>query len=195
MKSEKLMMGSVNTLSRYWDCCKPSCGWGMKTNSGKYIQTCDKSDNPLSSSDTKSGCDSGGSAYMCSNQSPWAVNDTVAYGWAAVKLAGSNEQTWCCACYELTFTSGAVAGQKMIVQASNTGGDLGQNHFDIAMPGGGVGLFNACTSQYGAPPNGWGQQYGGVSSRSDCDSFPEKLKAGCYWVCFSDCVFFLSPLA
>lgn len=49
------------------------------------------------------------------------------------------------------------------------------------MPGGGVGLFNACTNQYGAPPQGWGQQYGGVSSRSDCDSFPEKLKAGCYW--------------
>ncbi|KAK6194112.1 hypothetical protein LQW54_011753 [Pestalotiopsis sp. IQ-011] len=172
--------GSGQT-TRYWDCCKPSCGWGMKTNSGKYIQTCDKSDNPLGSSDTKSGCDSGGSAYMCSNQSPWAVNDTMAYGWAAVKLAGSNEQTWCCACYELTFTSGPVSGQKMIVQASNTGGDLGQNHFDLAMPGGGVGLFNACTNQYGAPPQGWGQQYGGVSSRSDCDSFPEKLKAGCYW--------------
>lgn len=49
------------------------------------------------------------------------------------------------------------------------------------MPGGGVGLFNACTAQYGAPPNGWGAQYGGISSRSACDSFPEKLKAGCYW--------------
>ncbi|KAH8202807.1 hypothetical protein TruAng_003078 [Truncatella angustata] len=172
--------GSGQT-TRYWDCCKPSCGWGMKTNSGKYVGTCDKSDNHLGSSDTKSGCDNGGSAYMCSDQSPWAVNETMSYGWAAVKLSGSNEQTWCCACYELTFTSGSVQGKKMIVQASNTGGDLGQNHFDLAMPGGGVGLFNACTNQYGAPPNGWGQQYGGVSSRSDCDSFPEKLKAGCYW--------------
>ena len=74
----------------------------------------------------------------------------------------------------LTFTSGPVAGKRMIVQATNTGGDLGQNHFDIAMPGGGVGLW-------GAPPNGWGAQYGGISSRSECDGFPEKLKAGCYW--------------
>lgn len=49
------------------------------------------------------------------------------------------------------------------------------------MPGGGVGIFNACTDQYGAPPNGWGQQYGGIGSRSDCDAFPEKLKKGCYW--------------
>lgn len=83
--------------------------------------------------------------------------------------------------YRLTFTSGPVSGQKMIVQTTNTGGDLGDNHFDIAMPGGGVGLFNACTSQWGAPPNGWGAQYGGISSRSECDAFPEKLKAGCYW--------------
>jgi hypothetical protein len=131
--------GSSGTgqTTRYWDCCKPSCGWGMKTNSGKYIGTCDKSDNPLSGSDTRSGCDSGGSAYMCSNQSPWAVNDTLAYGWAAVKLAGSNEATWCCACYELTFTAAPLQGKKMIVQASNTGGDLGQNHFDLA-----VSVFN-----------------------------------------------------
>ncbi|KAK8122011.1 endoglucanase type K [Apiospora sp. TS-2023a] len=155
--------------TRYWDCCKPSCGWGLKTNSGKFVQTCDKADGPLGGSDTKSGCDNGVSsgAYMCSNQSPWAVNETTAYGWAAVKLAGSNEQTWCCACYELTFTSGAVKGKTMVVQASNTGGDLGQNHFDIAV--------------IRRPPNGWGAQYGGVSSRSACDSFPEKLKAGCYW--------------
>jgi len=79
----------------------------------------------------------------------------------------------------LTFTSGPVSGKKMIVQTTNTGGDLGDNHFDIAMPGGGVGLFNACTNQWGAPSQGWGAQYGGISSRSQCDSFPEKLKAGC----------------
>jgi hypothetical protein len=35
----------------------------------------------------------------------------------------------------LTFTSGPVKGKRMIVQTTNTGGDLGQNHFDIAMPG------------------------------------------------------------
>lgn len=69
----------------------------------------------------------------------------------------------------------------MVVQATNTGGDLGGNQFDLAIPGGGVGLFNACTDQYGAPPNGWGEQYGGISSREECDAFPEALKPGCYW--------------
>jgi hypothetical protein len=81
----------------------------------------------------------------------------------------------------LTFKSGPVSGKKMVVQATNTGGDLGDNHFDLAIPGGGVGIFNGCTAQFGAPSSGWGQQYGGISSRSECDNFPEKLKPGCEW--------------
>lgn len=124
--------GSGKT-TRYWDCCKPSCGWARKSNNGQ-VQTCDKNDRPLNDNgSTRSGCDSGGNAYMCSSQGPWALNETVAYGWAAVNIAGSNESQWCCSCYELTFTSGPVAGKKMIVQATNTGGDLGNNHFDLAV--------------------------------------------------------------
>jgi len=38
----------------------------------------------------------------------------------------------------------------MIVQATNTGGDLGSNHFDLMIPGGGVGLFDGCSRQYGS---------------------------------------------
>ncbi len=70
---------------------------------------------------------------MCSDESPWAVSDTLAYGYAAVHIAGGTEASWCCACYELTFTSGPVSGKKMIVQATNTGGDLGTNQFDLAV--------------------------------------------------------------
>jgi glycosyl hydrolase family 45 len=49
------------------------------------------------------------------------------------------------------------------------------------MPGGGVGIFNGCTDQWGSPANGWGQRYGGISSRAECEAFPEPLKAGCFW--------------
>jgi hypothetical protein len=49
------------------------------------------------------------------------------------------------------------------------------------IPGGGVGLNNGCTIEWGAPSSGWGAQYGGISSRSDCDNFPKSLQAGCYW--------------
>lgn len=44
-----------------------------------------------------------------------------------------------------------------------------------------MGIYNGCTAEWGAPSSGWGAQYGGISSRSDCDSFPDALKDGCYW--------------
>jgi hypothetical protein len=66
----------------------------------------------------------------------------------------------------------------MIVQTTNTGGDLGSNQFDLAIPGGGVGLFNACTDEWNAPSSGWGAQYGGISSNT-CSTFPKALQAGC----------------
>jgi hypothetical protein len=90
---------STGKTTRYWDCCKGSCAWAGKASVSAPITTCDKNDNPLADVNTKSGCD-GGSAYMCTNQSPWAVNDNLAYGYAAVKLAGKTESNWCCACYE-----------------------------------------------------------------------------------------------
>lgn len=127
------LAASTGKTTRYWDCCKPSCSWdGKATLSAGPVATCDKDDNPLADPNAVSACD-GGSAYMCANESPWAVSDDLAYGYAAVSIAGGSESSWCCACYELTFTSGPVQGKKMIVQATNTGGDLGANHFDISV--------------------------------------------------------------
>jgi hypothetical protein len=91
---------STGKTTRYWDCCKGSCAWSGKAPVNKPIATCDKNDNPLTNVNAKSGCESGGEAFMCTNQSPWAVNDNLAYGFAAVKLAGKTESDWCCACYE-----------------------------------------------------------------------------------------------
>lgn len=79
----------------------------------------------------------------------------------------------------MTFTSGPVAGKTMVVQSTNTGGDLSGNQFDLQMPGGGVGIFDGCASQFGQSLPG--ERYGGISSRSQCDSFPQSLKDGCYW--------------
>ena len=84
---------------------------------------------------------------MCNDNQPWAVNDDLAYGFAAASVAGKDESGWCCGCYELTFTSAGIEGKKMVVQVTNTGGDLGSNHFDLQIPGGGVGIFNGCETQ------------------------------------------------
>ena len=91
---------STGKTTRYWDCCKGSCGWSGKASVSQPIKSCDKKDNPLADMAAKNGCESGGQAYMCTDQSPWAVNDNLAYGFSAVKLAGGSENTWCCQCYE-----------------------------------------------------------------------------------------------
>jgi len=112
----------------------------------------------------------------------------LAYGFAAVKLAGQSEWNWCCACYELYFTgednqggdsARSITGKRFVVQATNTGGDLGENHFDLQLPGGGLGIFDGCTKQYNTPTTGWGKQYGGVSTTEQCDNLPVVLREGC----------------
>jgi hypothetical protein len=85
--------------TRYWDCCKPSCSWSGKAAVNAPALTCDKNDNPISNTNAVNGCEGGGSAYACTNYSPWAVNDELAYGFAATKISGGSEASWCCACY------------------------------------------------------------------------------------------------
>jgi len=126
------------TTTRYWDCCKASCGWPQKASlaSGSNpVTSCDAQNNPLTNYNAQSACNNAnpGQSYMCTDQTPWAVSDTLAYGFAATTIAGGTEASWCCACYELTFTSTAISGKQMIVQATNTGGDLGSNQFDLAV--------------------------------------------------------------
>lgn len=91
---------ATGRTTRYWDCCKPSCGWSGKAAVSAPVKSCDKSDNPLADMAARTGCDNGGTAFMCTNQGPWAVNNNLAYGFAAAKLAGMGESNWCCACYE-----------------------------------------------------------------------------------------------
>ena len=75
-----------------------------------------------------------------------------------------------------------MTGKELIVQVTNTGGDLGNNHFDIQMPGGGVGVFDRCSKQFPEVNKGaWGAQFGGVNRRSDCSNLPSVLRSGCFW--------------
>jgi len=168
----------TGTTTRYWDCCKPSCSWDGKAPVTSPVKTCAKDGVSVLPTSTTSGCN-GGSAYVCNSNVPFVINSTVAYGFAAAAIVGQSETQSCCACYEITFTSGPVVGQKMVVQVTNSGSDLSNNHFDLQIPGGGVGIFNGCQSQWGAPADGWGARYGGVSSASDCATLPAQLQAGC----------------
>ena len=88
-----------------------------------------------------------------------------------------------------------------MVQVINIG-NIAQGQFDIMIPGGGVGGFNACSNQWGVSGSALGEQYGGVMlacqkknneiearktcTKSACDSLfsasnLSMLKAGCDW--------------
>ncbi|RKH35274.1 hypothetical protein D7Y13_02380 [Corallococcus praedator] len=166
--------------TRYWDCAKGSASWTGKASVTGPVKACASDGVTVLSPNAQSGAN-GGTAFMCNNNQPWAVNDSLAYGVAAAYVPGGSEATLSCACYELTFTSGSANGKKMVVQVVNTGGPSGDTHFDLLIPGGGVGMFNACTPQWNAPSSGWGGQYGGISSRDQCSMLPSQLRPGCYW--------------
>ena len=59
---------------------------------------------------------------------------------ATCKFLGSMLEQQLTTC-SLTFTSGPVNGKKMVVQVTNTGSDLGEDQFNIAIPGGGEGAI------------------------------------------------------
>ena len=162
--------GGNGYATRYWDCCQPHCGQsdGHRCNQDGTTRT----------GSTQSSC-SGGSSFACYDEAPKAVNDCLSYGY----IAKSNPN--CGGCYRLQFTgegqynandpgSKLIKGKQMIVKVSNTGGDVAGSQFDLMIPGGGVGQFNACSKQWGT--SDLGAQYGGfltnctgsLSAKKDC---------------------------
>jgi hypothetical protein len=157
--------GELGFTTRYWDCCKPHCGW--PGNSSRPINSCDMGNNNMGGNhDAASACQ-GGPAHMCWNFVPITNGDNIAYAFAAHNGVG------CGTCFQFDFTgesknpkpetghdlgSQSLKGKSMIVQVINTGGiEAGQ--FDILVPGGGVGEFNACSNQWGGAD--LGETYGG----------------------------------
>ncbi|KAJ8967910.1 hypothetical protein NQ317_018830, partial [Molorchus minor] len=176
--------GGVNgtgVTTRYWDCCKPSCAWVEAANITPPVASCEADGVTQTGFDEQSGCaeEEEGYAFTCNNQQPTIINDTFSLGFVAASFSGGIDESLCCACLLLTFED-ELEGKQLLAQVTNTGEDLVQNHFDIEMPGGGVGIFNmGCIRQWGAPEDGWGERYGGVTSEEGCDDLPEVLQEGC----------------
>ena len=204
-----LLLGSLTAnaanTTRYWDSCKPSCAWtGNAGGSPNGVATsCNVNGVKLSNSaDAANACQQNGPSYTCMGQVPWRVSDNESYGFAASHSNGD-----CGKCFKLTFTSdgeggtvgGSIINKTMTVMVSNIGGDVGGDQFDLMIPGGGVGIYNALTtqiSQNGGPSNpSLGNQYGGFRAqcganatciKNMCDAAFNSagladLKAGCYW--------------
>lgn len=172
--------------TRYWDCCKPSCAWNGKADVNKPVLSCSVDDKPTSV-DAGTACGAGGTAYTCLNQQPWQVNDTMSYGFAGAFIMpdltnGGIEGSWCCACYQLDFTSDPLRGKSLIIQATNTAYDITTNNrFSLAIPGGNITSQNACAQQFSVDQSVFGQENMGVASVDDCDKMPDALKESCKW--------------
>ena len=78
--------------TRYWDCCKPSCGWPGQASVSTPVQTCARDGVTPVSSNTRSGCNTNGTAYACNNQQPWSVSDALSYGFAAASIQVRKEE-------------------------------------------------------------------------------------------------------
>lgn len=157
--------------TRYWDCCKPSCSWTENAGSGNEAKMCTASGSEISNFSEASICN-GGSASTCTSQIPIIVNDNLAYAFAAVSTGNGGA---CGKCFALTFDGTgkyetkaphqSLKGKVLVVMVSNVGDDVNKDgHFDVMIPGGGVGKFNGCSAF------GWGsqgEQYGGLLS--DCE--------------------------
>lgn len=128
---------------------------------------------------TPSACvnENAGGTYTCTDMAPIALNDTLAYGY----VAGSGElyKFGCGKCYHLQFNGGnhandvkathkALKGKHMVVMVSNIGYDVEAGQFDMMVPGGGVGAFNALSTQIGVPASGLGANGGGFLT--ECQS-------------------------
>jgi hypothetical protein len=83
--------GQTGVTTRYWDCCKASCGWAGKAAVTGPVQTCAKDGVTRVNVNTESGCN-GGSAFMCNNQQPWSVSSTLSYGYAAAHISVSKRE-------------------------------------------------------------------------------------------------------
>jgi hypothetical protein len=165
--------------SRYWDGCKQSCSWGGKIQSPPLANTdrckaCSSNGTSeiAASDNNKSSCD-GGNSYTCFDFIPYKVNDNLAYAFAA------SPTDKCGKCFQLQFNGGfkhgtanathqAINGKTLIVMTSNRGGDVAEGQFDILIPGGGVGKYDAFSSQINVSTSQLGKQYGGLLS--DCET-------------------------
>jgi hypothetical protein len=188
--------------SRYWDCCKPSCSWlGNVPSFLQPARQCDAAGATLPSDvvrQSMSACD-GGDAFACMDQAP-AVDPThpkIAYAFAATP--GANPRGLCGTCFKATFpgvdhltradpgsAALAAAGKTLYVMATNVGRDVTTNQFDVMIPGGGVGLFDACSRQWNVSARArsaaagaggeplLGAQYGGLLTQCQQEQWRER---------------------
>lgn len=169
--------------TRYFDCAKPSCAWPKNLRLGARRTPFCTLDNVPYNKPYQDG-------YACWSQAPWqdSADPLLSYGFVASPSSAAS----CGKCFEFEYTgkgrmrsddtgSQRLRGKRMIVQATTIGLDVAAGQFDVMLPGGGVGMFDRCTQQWGVNARGvdLGSRFGGFLARcqgcdndGDCPSVP-----------------------
>ena len=118
------------------------------------------------------GTDGAKGVFTCTDMAPIAVNEQLSYAY----VAGPGSSTTCGKCFHLQYdgsfidasannapkaTHKALKGKHLVVMTSNIGHDVKDGQFDLMVPGGGPGIFNALNIQVNGQGIEWGAQYGG----------------------------------
>ncbi len=134
--------------------------------------------------------------FTCTDMAPIAVNENLSYAY----VAGPGSQTTCGKCFHLQYdgsfkdasannaakeTHKALKGKHIVVMTSNIGHDVEVGQFDLMVPGGGVGAFDALSVQVNGKNVSWGAGFGGFLT--ECQSkhgYDNKLEV--YQQCVKD---------
>jgi len=142
--------------------------------------------------------------FTCTDMAPIAVNDNLAYAY----VAGTADSK-CGKCYHLQYdghfkdefemnppkaTHKALKGKHLVVMASNIGmdvaggnPDLPAGQFDLMVPGGGVGAFDALSVQVNGANVNWGAGFGGfLTECQKGDNCGTEGSLECYQTCVKD---------
>ena len=146
---------------------------------------------------TNNACQKGASGvFTCTDMAPIAVNDTLSYAY----VAGPGSSTTCGKCFHLQYngsfksasennkpkaTHQALKGKHIVVMTSNIGHDVENGQFDLMVPGGGVGAFDALSTQVNGAGINWGAGFGGFLT--ECQN---GMKCGydSTITCYQDCI-------
>ena len=135
--------------------------------------------------------------FTCTDMAPIAVNDSLSYAYVAALMSTNS----CGKCFHLQFdgsfkdvssinppkeTHLALKGKHLIAMIVSNGHDIEEDgRFDLMVPGGGVGAFDALSTQVNGSYINWGAGFGGFLT--ECQSkHGEDNKLEVYQECVKD---------
>ncbi|CAF1410706.1 unnamed protein product [Adineta ricciae] len=118
-------------------------------------------------------------AYMCSDQQPWSINDSLAYGFGSMYFESSTDIDFCCICYRLNFVDDLFKDKTMLVQMISHEPRTSKYHqyIELFVPGS-EDRYEECGRQWMLAKRDY-KFPSKTLSREQCFNLPEPIQNGC----------------